>query len=265
VGKADIPVTNSGVATEGGAAGWDRTGSGGELWAGRRPISFPGRCSPSGTCGPCCRSGSGRNVAAALGCPGGGRAAAAVRFVAAGRLAAVRGGGSAGVPKRRVLPRAGRGGGGSSLLGGLGHPQCVATLNHLLCSVEGPRVDQSADVAWQFAEEEGDLRLLQRRLLQGGQIVPPHRGPGVAAAHRIIQPLAGPLFVSKAVGSQEELLQLPVRVGDGGGVARQRADRGAREKGSLDMAQWNFVIDWVMFAMAKVGSRQSNQHCGESA
>jgi hypothetical protein len=31
------------------------------------------------------------------------------------------------------------------------------------------------------------------------------------------------------------------------------------------MAQWNFVIDWVMFAVAKVESRQSNQHCGESA
>jgi hypothetical protein len=37
------------------------------------------------------------------------------------------------------------------------------------------------------------------------------------------------------------------------------------EKGSLDMAQWNFVIDWVMFAAAKVEPRQSNQHCGESA
>ena len=29
VGKADIAVTNSGVATEGGVAGWDRTGGGG--------------------------------------------------------------------------------------------------------------------------------------------------------------------------------------------------------------------------------------------
>jgi hypothetical protein len=34
------------------------------------------------------------------------------------------------------------------------------------------------------------------------------------------------------------------------------------DKGSLDMAQWNFVIDWVMFAVAKVESRQLNQHCG---
>jgi hypothetical protein len=63
-----------------------------------------------------------------------------------------------------MLPRAGRGrgcgGGGSGLLGGLGHPQCVATLDHLLRGVVGPRVDQSTDVARQFAEEEGDLRLL---------------------------------------------------------------------------------------------------------
>ncbi len=40
---------------------------------------------------------------------------------------------------------------------------------------------------------------------------------------------------------------------------------GVKEKGSLDTAQWNFVIDWVMFAVAKLESRQSNQHCGESA
>ena len=62
VGKVDMAVTNSGIAPEGGAAGWDRTGGGGGTWAGRRPISFPGMCSPSRTCGPCCRSGSGRNT-----------------------------------------------------------------------------------------------------------------------------------------------------------------------------------------------------------
>ncbi len=65
-------------------------------------------------------------------------AAAVIRFVtclvAAGRLAAVRGGRSAGVgvPKGGVLPRAGRGrgcgGSGGGLLGGLGRPQLVATL-----------------------------------------------------------------------------------------------------------------------------------------
>ncbi len=81
------------------------------------------------------------------------------------------------------------------------------------------RVDQSTDVARQFAKEKGGLRLLNRRGLQGGQVVPQHKGPGVAAAHGIIQPLAGPRLVTKAVGSQEELLQLLVRVGDGGGVA----------------------------------------------
>ncbi|MFN9943184.1 MAG: hypothetical protein ACK56I_27315, partial [bacterium] len=109
----------------------------------------------------------------------------------------------------------------------------VATLDHLLRRVEGPRVHQSADVARQFAEEEGDLRILQRRRLQGGQIVSQHRGTGVTAAHRVIQPLVGSLLVSHAVGLQEELLQLPVRVGDGGGVARQRADRGGQGEREL--------------------------------
>ena len=40
VGKVDMAVTNSGIATEGGTAGWDRTGGGGEVRAGRRPIVF---------------------------------------------------------------------------------------------------------------------------------------------------------------------------------------------------------------------------------
>jgi hypothetical protein len=75
-----------------------------------------------------------------------------------GRLAAVRGGGSAGVPEGRLLARDSRGGGGGSgLLGGLGHPERVATLDHLLRCVEGPRIDQIADVAMQFAEEKGGL------------------------------------------------------------------------------------------------------------
>ncbi len=159
-------------------------------------------------------------VAAALGCPGGGQAVAAARLVVAGCLAAVRGGGSAGVPESRVLPQAGRscGHGGSGLLGGLGHPQCIATLDHLLRGVKRLLVDQGADVAQQFAQEEDDLRLFKRCRLQGSQVVPQNRGPGVAAAHGIIKPLAGPLLVTEAVGSQEELLQLLVQVCDGGGV-----------------------------------------------
>ncbi len=115
----------------------------------------------------------------------------------------------------------------------LGRPQLVARLQHLLRRVEGLRVDHGADVARQFADEEGDLRILQGRRLQGGQIVPQHRGPGVAAAHRIIQPLVGSLLVSKAVRLQEELLQLLVRVGDGGGVSRQRVDGGGQREGEL--------------------------------
>ncbi len=63
----DIAVTNSGTEKEGGTAGSDRTGS--EVWAGCRPISFPGRSSPSLTCGPCCRSGSGRITGRCCGRP----------------------------------------------------------------------------------------------------------------------------------------------------------------------------------------------------
>jgi hypothetical protein len=40
---------------------------------------------------------------------------------------------------------------------------------------------------------------------------------------------------------------------------------GFREKGSLATAQWNFVSDWVMFAVANWESRFVNQDCGESA
>ncbi len=161
------------------------------------------------------------------------------RLVTAGGLAAVRRGRFAGVPERRLLIRAGRGrsrgcgGGGSGPLRGLGHPQCIATLDHLLRGVEGQHVDQSADVAQQFAEEKGDLRHFKRRWLQGGQVVPQNRGPGVAAAHGVIEPLVGPLLVTKAIGSQEELLQVFVRVGDGGGVPQQRADGGDQREGQL--------------------------------
>ncbi len=167
-------------------------------------------------------------VAAALGCTRGGRVAAA-GLVAAGRLAAKWGGGSAGVPEGRLLARDSRGhscgdAGGRGLIGGLGHPELVATLDHLRC-VEGPHIDQIADVVRQFAEEKDGLRILHHHRLQGSEVVPQDGGPGVAA-HGIIQPFAGHLLVTKAVGSQEELFQLLVRVTDGGGVPRQQADSG---------------------------------------
>jgi hypothetical protein len=165
-------------------------------------------------------------AAAALGGPGGGRVAAAL--VAASRLAAERGGESARVPEGRLHVRDSRGcsgSGGSGLLRGLRHPELIATLDELLRCLEGPRVDQVADVARQFAEEKGSLCIHFRLRLQGGEVVPQDGGPGVSA-HGIIQPLVGHLLGAEAVGSQEELLQLLVRVADGGGIPRQRADGG---------------------------------------
>ncbi len=77
----------------------------------------------------------------------------------------------------------------------------------------------------QFAEEEGGLCVLHRLRLQGGEVVPQNGGPGVAA-HGVIQPLVGHLLGTEAVGPQEELLLLLVRVADSGGVPRQQADEG---------------------------------------
>ncbi len=52
-------------------------------------------------------------------------------------------------------------------------------------------------MARQFADEEDGLCIVHRRWLQGGEVVPQDRGPGVAA-HRIIQPHAGHLFGAEA-------------------------------------------------------------------
>ena len=185
-------------------------------------------------------------------------------LVAAGRLAAIRGGGSAGVPEGRLLARDSRGrgcGGGSGLLRGLGHPERVATLDHLLRCVEGLRIDQIAEVARQFAEEKGSLCILHRRRLQGGEVVPQDGGPGVAA-HRIIQPLVGHLLVTKAVGSQEELLQLLVRVGDGGGVPGQRADGGDQRKREFCQSPVELLERLRDLAAANIASMQLNHDWG---
>ncbi len=85
-------------------------------------------------------------------------------------------------------------------------------------------------MARQFVEEKGDLRILNRPRLQGSKVVPQNGGPGVAT-HGIIQPFVGHLLVTKVVGSQEEFLQLLVRVADGGGVPCQRANGGDQREG----------------------------------
>ncbi len=165
-------------------------------------------------------------VAAASGWPWGGRAATA-RLVATGSFAAERRGRGAGPSEGRLRPRDGRGCGG--LLRGLRLPELVAVLDEVLQLLKCPRVDQVSDVARQLAEEENGLGLLHRGRLQGGEVVPHDGGPGVAA-HRIIQPLASHLFGAEAVGTQEELLQLLVRVADGGGIPGQGADGGDQRK-----------------------------------
>jgi hypothetical protein len=144
--------------------------------------------------------------------------------VAAGCLAVERGGREAGTPEGLLQPR-----GGGGLLWGLSHPELIAALDEFLWCLEGPRVDQVSDVAQQFADEEDVLGIFHRCRLQGGEVVPQDGGPGVAA-HRIIQPLAGHLFGAEAVGLQEELLQLFVRVADGGGVPGQWVDGGNQRK-----------------------------------
>ncbi len=149
-------------------------------------------------------------AAAAFGCPQGGRAAVA-GFVAAGCLAAERGERAAGTPEGRLRARGGHGGG---LLWGLSRPELVAALDEFFRRLEGLRVDQVTGVERQFADEQDSLGILKHRRLQGGEVVPQDGGPGVAA-HQIIQPFAGHLFGTEAVGPQEELLQLFVRVADG--------------------------------------------------
>ncbi len=101
VGKEDIAVTNSGIAAEGGGR---QAGIGLAAAAKRGPAAgllvFRVSAAPLALVGLVAEAGVVETqavVAAVLGCPRGGRAAAAIRFVAAGRLAAVRGGGSAGV------------------------------------------------------------------------------------------------------------------------------------------------------------------------
>ncbi len=62
----------------------------------------------------------------------------------------------------------------------------------------------------------------------------------LTAAHRVVKPLAGSLFFSHAVGFEEELLQSPVRVGDGGGVLCQWLDGGGQGERELSYGPVEF-------------------------
>ncbi len=109
-------------------------------------------------------------VAAALGRPQGGRAAAA-GSVTARCFAAERGGRAAGTPEGGLRSRGGRGCGGGGLLQGLSRPELIAVLDEFFRLLKGPRVDQVPDMAWQFADKEDGLGLLHRCRLQGSEVV----------------------------------------------------------------------------------------------
>jgi hypothetical protein len=192
-----------------------------------RPISFPGRSSPSRTSGPWNRSESGRNTGArcgrlwaALGCANGGGQTCCRRTFFRGTE---RGSGEplgresevSGRP-RRPLPRS-------------GPPRSLAALDEVLQLPERLRVDQVPDVPRQLAEKEDGLDLLHCGRLQGGEVVLHDEGPGVAA-HRVVQPSTRHLGGAEAVGAQEEVLQLLVRVAEGGGVLGLQADNGDKRK-----------------------------------
>ncbi len=225
-----MAVAESGTEKEGGAAGWDRSGSGGGVWAGRRPISFPGMSSPSRTSGPWDLSGSGRNTGYHCG-----------RLWTVPGLAS--GGGQTLAPTdpfpgngegERGAPRKGECGLGAAAAAAASSmvwafPDLVAALDEVLWLFERPRVDQVPDVARQLAEKEDGLGLLHCCRLQGGEVVPHDGGPCVAT-HRIVQPSTHHLCGAEAVGAQEEFLQLLVRVPKGRGVPRQRVDGGDQLK-----------------------------------
>jgi hypothetical protein len=92
------------------------------------------------------------------------------------------------------------------------------------------RVDQVSDVAWQFAEEKGSLDPLHCGRLQGGEVVP-HDGVPVAAVPWVVQPFTRPLGGTEAVGVQQNVLHLLVRVTVGRGAFAQRAN-------AVDQRKW---------------------------
>ncbi len=111
VGNADIAVTNSGIARGGGRQAGIGPAAAAKCGPAAGLLVFLVGAALLALVGLVAEAGVVETqtvVAAALGCPGSGRAAAARfvgRLVAAGRLTAVRRGGSAGVPKSRMLPR----------------------------------------------------------------------------------------------------------------------------------------------------------------
>ncbi len=202
---------------------------------------------------------------AASGRPWGGRTAAA-RLVACGPFPAEWRGGAASPSEGRVRSRRGRGG----FFRGLVLPDLVAALNEVLRLPECPWVDQVPDVVRQLG-----LDLLHCGRLQSGEVVPHDGGPCVAA-HRIVQPSTHHLGNMEAVGAQEDVLQLLVRVAVGGGVLRQWADGGDQREREFrqrpvelrellpDFGGDEHRVDAVEPCLGQVGVEVGQADCGGS-
>jgi hypothetical protein len=266
VGKEDMAVADSGKEKGGGVAGWDRTGGGGGVWAGRRPISFPGRSSPSRTSGPWNRSGSGRNTGvrcgrlwAAPGWANGGGQTCRRQTLSRGTER-----GSGGRLGKERRPWGGRGRGCSGLFYGLGLTDLLVALDEVLRLLERPWVNQVPEVARQLAEEEDSLGLLRCGWLKGREVIPHDGGPCVAT-HRIFQPSTRHLGGAEAVRAQKEFLQLLVRVAEGRGVPGQRVDSGDQRK--REFRQHPVELHELLrdLAAANIASMQLDHDWGESA
>jgi hypothetical protein len=130
-------------------------------------------------------------------------------------------------------------------------------------------------VAQQLAEKEDGLYLLHCGRLQVCEEIPHDGGPGVAA-HRVVQPLTRHLGDNEAVGAQEDVLQLLVRVAVEGGVLGQGADGvDQREwklrqcpvelrEGGCDLGGGEHCVDAVKPCLGQVKVEVGQADCGGS-
>jgi hypothetical protein len=117
------------------------------------------------------------------------------------------------------------------------------------------------------------MDLLHCGRLQGGDVVPHDGGPGVAA-HSVVQPPTRHLGDTEAVGAQEDVLQLLVRVALGGGALGQRADGGDQRERKFrlrpvelrerlcDLGGGEHCVDAVKPCLGRIGVEVGLADCG---